>query len=74
MQPPGPADCLLDQENIKAKSLVVPPPTARKHEPSQRRHPRPLGDAEREGPSSPSWLPPRLAGRPDQINTEYTGI
>lgn len=49
------------------------PTDCQKHEPSYAAIPDPL-DARREGPASPSWLPPRLAGRPDQINTEYTGI
>lgn len=47
---------------------MVPPPTVRKHKP------RPLGGARRGEPASPSWPSPRLAGRPDQINTERTRI
>lgn len=56
LQPPGPADCLPDHGNVKARRRTIEAPTVelvRKHKPSQLRHPGPLGDAQREGPASP---------------------
>lgn len=50
------------------------PPALRKRKPNQLCHPSHLGDAKREGPASPSWLSPGLAGCPDQVDTQSPGL